>query len=109
MWGLGEGELRPQRPSLNPFSAHTLAGLLTLFSPLLRCMAGILRTSGPLPKRRLLGSAWEGPSPGGVQFPLRLPWSSWNTDRAVVPGAAVRLGLGQGIWLCCTGGTEAIH
>lgn len=73
MWGLGEGELRPQEPSLNPLSAQTHAGLLTLFSPLRRCMAGTLRTLGPLPKRRLLGSAWEGPSPGGVHLPLPLP------------------------------------
>ena len=82
----------------SPLSAHLLMSPYSLF---LRCMAGILRTLGPLPKRKLLGFAWEGPRPGGVHLPLGLPQSSWNMDRAVAPDAAVRPGLGQETWLCC--------
>uniref|UniRef100_A0A8D1PFI3 Chloride voltage-gated channel 2 n=2 Tax=Sus scrofa TaxID=9823 RepID=A0A8D1PFI3_PIG len=83
--------------------------LLTPISLLLRCMAGILRTLGRLPKRKPLGSAWEGPSPGRVHLPLGLPPSFWNTDRAVAPDAAVRPGLGRGTWLCVPSRTETIR
>uniref|UniRef100_A0A4X1UMV2 Chloride channel protein 2 n=1 Tax=Sus scrofa TaxID=9823 RepID=A0A4X1UMV2_PIG len=72
-------------------------------------MAGILRTLGRLPKRKPLGSAWEGPSPGRVHLPLGLPPSFWNTDRAVAPDAAVRPGLGRGTWLCVPSRTETIR
>lgn len=97
MWWLGEGELM----QWSPFSPHLL---MPPSSPLLRCMAGILRTLGPLPKRKLLGFAWEGPRPGGVHLPLGLLQSFWNMDRAVAPDAAVRPGLGQETSLLCLGG-----
>lgn len=47
-----------------------------------------------MPKRKLLGFAWEGLNPGKVPLPLGLPQSSWNMDGAVVPNAGVRTGLG---------------
>lgn len=102
MWRLGEGEL-VQWPPLRP---HLLMPPSSL---LLRCMAAILRTLGPSPKRKLLGFAWEGLRPGGVHLLLGLPRSSWNMDKAVVPDAAVRPGLGQETWLCCAALTGAIE
>lgn len=66
MWRLGGGELVQG----SPLSPHLL---MPPSSQLLRCTAGILRTLGPLPKRKLLGFAWEGPRLGGVHLPLGLP------------------------------------
>lgn len=45
-----------------------------------------------MPKRKLLGFAWEGLSPGRGPLLPGLPQSSWNMDRADVPDAAVRSG-----------------
>lgn len=74
-----------------------------------RCMAGTPRNLGPSPKRKLLGFAWEGLSPGRGPLLPELPQSSWSMDKADVPDAAVRPGLGQGPDCSILGEAETIR
>lgn len=59
MWGLGEGELRPQEPSLPPHSAH----VLTPISPITQMYGRYTQDLGAFAKEEAARIRLGGPEP----------------------------------------------
>lgn len=71
MWGLGEGELRPQGPSLHPHSAHTC--LLTPILPIAQMYGRYTQDLGAFAKEEAARIRLGGPEPWRGPLSPRVP------------------------------------